>query len=97
MGDDQHAQAPLRQFPEQMAHLQHMDVVQAAGGLVENQQFFPAEAAVHDGEPLLLPAGKGQGVCLGVLGQIHPLQRGHGLHLIRVIPQLGFWQHAVGK
>ena len=34
---------------------------------------------------------------LGVLGQIHPLQRGHGLHLIRVIPQLGFWQHAVGK
>ncbi len=58
VGDDQHAQAPLRQLPEQAAHLQHVGVVQPAGGFVENQQFFPAEAAIHDGKPLLLPAGQ---------------------------------------
>ena len=61
MGDDQHAQPPLRQFPEQAAHIQHVGVVQADGGLIENQQFFPAEAAVYNGEPLLLPARERQG------------------------------------
>ena len=56
MGDDQHAQPPFRQLPEQAAHLQHVGIIQSAGGLVENQQFFFTEATVHDGQPLFLSA-----------------------------------------
>ncbi len=97
VGDDQHAQPPFCEFSEQAAHLQHVGVVQSAGGLIENQQFFSAEAAVYNCQPLLLPARERQGVCLDILSQIHSLQRGHGFHLIRVIPQPGFGQHAVGK
>ena len=56
MGDDHHAQPLFCQLPEEPAHLQHVGVVQAAGGFVEDQQLFSAEAAVHNGQTLLLPA-----------------------------------------
>ena len=60
MGDDHHAQPLFCQLPEEPAHLQHVGVVQAAGGFIEDQQFLSAEAAVHNGQTLLLPAGERQ-------------------------------------
>ena len=52
MGNHHHAQPLFCQLPEEPAHLQHVGVVQTAGGFVEDQQLLSAEAAVHNGQVL---------------------------------------------
>ena len=61
MGDDIGGPAALPQLPKKLRGLQHVAVIKAAGGLIEEQDRAPGGYGRRNGQALLCPPDKEAG------------------------------------
>ena len=81
VGDDHHRHPLVRQLPHDLQHLPHHFGVQRAGRLIEQHDLRFHGQRPHNGDPLLLPAGKLGRVGSCTVRESHPTQKLHCLLL----------------
>ena len=81
VGDDDHRFALAGQVKHDIQHLTDHLRVKGGGHFVEEQNFGVHTQRPHDGNALLLAAGKLPRVAFGLLQQAHAVQQGFGLLL----------------
>ena len=79
MGHDHHGHAGLGQLLHDFQHLTHHFRVQGGGRLVKKHDLRLHHQRPDDGHPLLLAAGKLDGIGIGPVLQAHPLEKAQGL------------------
>ncbi len=93
MGHHHHGHPLPGQGLHHLQHLPHHLRVQGAGGLVKEHHLRLHAEGPDDGHPLLLAAGKLDGVGVGAVPQANTVQKGQGL-LLRLL--LGHLLHLHG-
>ena len=84
MRDHDHGHAVAREILHYVEHLANHFRVERAGRLVEQHHIRVHGQRAHDGDALLLPAGKRRRIRVCLFGQAHALEQFHGA-LVRLL------------
>ena len=98
VGNDDHRLPFPRQVQHDVQHLADHFGVEGGGHFVKEQDLRVHTQCPHNGDALLLAAGKLPRVALGLLQKAHPVQQGFGLLLylgLRALLHLGRGQQDV--